>query len=81
MAVPTYIYAIFILIFAAMATWVLRRVKSNREKFISENKPAVAGQDHIQGSNQDDGRYDEPTPEDLEQMEKLLEDAAELQGI
>ena len=36
----------------------------------------MAGQDHIQGSNQDDGRYDEPNPEDLEQMEKLLEDAA-----
>mgnify|MGYP003331562867 FL=1 len=81
MAVPIYVYAIFILIFAAMTTWVVKRVKSNREKFISENKPAVAGQDIIQGSNQDDGRYDEPNPEDLEQMEKLLEDAAELQGI
>ena len=51
------------------------------ERNLFENKPAVAGQDHIQGSNQDDGRYDEPNPEDLEQMEKLLEDAVELQGI
>ena len=81
MAVPIYVYVIFILIFAGMATWVVRRVKTNREKLMSENKPAVAGEDVIKGSIKDDGRYDEPNVEDLEQMEKLLEEAAESQGI
>ena len=77
----TYIYILFILIFSAMATWVIRRVKSNREKFIEENGPAVAGNDSIKGSIENDGRYDEPNADDLEQMEKLLDDAAESQGL
>ncbi len=81
MGVPIYVYVIFILIFVGMAAWMVRRVKANREKLISENKPAVAGEDIIQGSNQDDGRYDEPNEGDLDQMEKLLEEAAESQGI
>jgi len=57
------------------------RVKSNRVRFIEENSPAIAGDDSIKGSIENDGRYDEPKEEDLEQMEKLLEDAAESQGI
>tara|TARA_B100000945_G_scaffold304518_1_gene290095 strand:- start:5009 stop:5209 length:201 start_codon:yes stop_codon:yes gene_type:complete len=64
-----------------MVIWMVKRVKSNREKFIDENKPAIAGHDVISGFNQDDGRYDEPSLDDLEQMEKLLEDEAESQGI
>jgi len=76
-----YIYAFFILAFIAMAIWMVRRVKSNREKLIEENAPAIAGDDTIKGSIEDDGRYDEPSEEDLDQMEKLLEDAAETQGI
>jgi hypothetical protein len=77
----TYIYIIFILVFSAMATWVIRRVKSNRVKFIEENSPTVAGSDSIKGSIENDGRYDEPSEDDLEQMEKLLDDAAESQGL
>ena len=76
-----YIYVLFILAFAGMAIWMIRRVKSNREKMIEENAPAVAGSDVITGSIENDGRYDEPSEDDLEQMEKLLEDAAESQGI
>lgn len=64
-----------------MATWMIRRVKYNREKFIEENAPAIAGNDSIRGSIENDGRYDEPDENDLEQMEKLLEDAAESQGL
>ena len=55
--------------------------QSNREKMIEENAPAVAGSDTITGSIENDGRYDEPSEDDLEQMEKILEDAAESQGI
>ena len=81
MGVPIYVYVIFTLIFAAMVFWMLKRVKSNREKLLDENKPAIAGDDMISGSNKDDGQYDEPSLDDLEQMEKLLEDEAESQGI
>ena len=76
-----FIYAFFILAFVGMAIWMMRRVKSNRERMIEENTPAVAGADTISGSIENDGRYDEPSEEDLEQMEKLLDDAAESQGI
>ena len=64
-----------------MVAWMYNRVKSNRVRFIEENSPAIAGDDSIKGSIENDGRYDEPKEEDLEQMEKLLEDAAESQGI
>ncbi len=76
-----YIYAFFILAFAGMAMWMIRRVKSNRERMIEENAPLVAGEDAIKGSIEDDGRYNEPSEEDLDQMGKLLEDAAESQGL
>lgn len=73
-----YIYLVLVLLLIAMAVWITLRVKSNRQKFIEENAPAIAGNDSIKGSIEDDGRYDEPTEEDLEQMEKLLEDTSEL---
>ena len=76
-----YIYILFTLVFLLMAAWMYNRVKSNREKYIEENSPAIAGSDSIKGSIENDGRYDEPTSDDLEQMEKLLEDAAESQGL
>ena len=59
----------------AMAIWIALRVKTNREKIIQENAPVVAGRDFIRGSVEDDGRFDEPTEDDLEQMEKILEEA------
>ncbi len=64
-----------------MVAWMYNRVKSNRARFIEENSPAIAGDDSIKGSIENDGRYDEPQEDDLEQMEKLLEDAAESQGL
>ncbi|RAH13594.1 MAG: hypothetical protein CMB56_007090 [Methanobacteriota archaeon] len=70
-----YIYIIFIFLLMAMAIWIALRVKTNREKIIQENAPAVAGRDFIRGSVEDDGRFDEPTEDDLEQMEKILEEA------
>jgi len=76
-----YIYVLFILVFMFMAAWMYNRVKLNRERFIEENNPAIAGEDSIKGSIENDGRYDDPKEEDLEQMEKILEDAAESQGI
>jgi len=76
-----FVYIFFTLLFFLMAAWMYNRVKSNREKYIEENSPAVAGNDSIKGSIENDGRYDEPNLDDLEQMEKLLEDAAESQGI
>ena len=76
-----YIYVLFILVFMFMAAWMYNRVKLNRERFIEENNPAIAGEDSIKGSIENDGRYDDPKEEDLEQMEKLLEDAAESQGL
>lgn len=69
-----YIYVFFIILLVGMAYWMINRVKTNREKFMEENAPAVAGSDSIKGSIENDGRYDEPTEEDLEQMEKLLDD-------
>ncbi|HJM45212.1 MAG TPA: hypothetical protein QF644_04610 [Candidatus Poseidoniaceae archaeon] len=81
MSVPLYIYVFFVLLFMLMVAWMYNRVKSNRVRFIEENSPAIAGDDSIKGSIENDGRYDEPKEEDLEQMEKLLEDAAESQGI
>ena len=76
-----FVYIFFTLLFILMAAWMYNRVKSNRERYLEENSPAVAGNDTIKGSIENDGRYDEPKSEDLEQMEKLLEDAAESQGI
>ena len=76
-----FVYIFFTLLFFLMAVWMYKRVKSNREKYIEENSPVVAGSDSIKGSIENDGRYDEPTSDDLEQMEKLLEDAAESQGL
>ena len=49
-----------------MAAWMYNRVKSNRERYLEENSPAVAGNDTIKGSIENDGRYDEPKSEDLE---------------
>ena len=69
-----YVYILFTVLFLLMAAWMYNRVKSNRQKYIEENSPAIAGSDSIKGSIENDGRYDEPTSEDLEQMEKLLEE-------
>ena len=76
-----FVYIFFTLLFFLMAGWMYKRVKSNREKYIEENSPVVAGNDSIKGSIENDGRYDEPNSDDLDQMEKLLEDAAEAQGL
>jgi len=81
MSVPLYVYVFFVLLLMLMVAWLYNRVKSNRERFMEENSPAIAGDDSIKGSIENDGRYDEPNKDDLEQMEKLLEDAAESQGI
>ena len=62
-----YIYVFFILLFMLMAAWMYNRVKSHREQYIEENSPAIAGDDSIKGSIENDGRYDEPKEDDLEQ--------------
>jgi len=79
--VPTYVYAIFGLLFLAMIAWVLNRAKQNRRQMLEDNKPPVAGSDSIAGVAHDKGQFDEPNDAALTEMADLLEEAAESQGL
>lgn len=80
-AVPTYVYAVFGIVFISMSWWIVNRARQNRESMMEENKPAIAGSDVVQGSANDSGQFDEPDDEALSEMADLLEEAAESQGL
>ena len=80
-AVPMYVYAVFGLLFIAMGGWIFNRARQNRIRMMEENMPAIAGSDVVAGVATDTGQFDEPDEDALDQMEELLDDAAESQGL
>ena len=57
--------------------WRLR----NRNLARIEEEPAIAGQDDLGGSALNPEQFDEPDQDALEEMQELLEQAAESQGL
>ncbi len=57
--------------------WRLR----NRNLARIEEEPAIAGQDDLGGSALNPEQFDEPDEDALEEMQELLEQAAESQGL
>ena len=47
----------------------------------SQGEPAIAGQDVIEGGAINPEQFDEPDDDALDEMQELLENAAESQGI
>ena len=47
----------------------------------SQDDPAIAGQDIIEGGAINPEQFDEPDDDALDQMQELLEQAAESQGL
>ncbi len=54
-----------------------------RQRNISnlENDPIIAGSDELSGSAIDPAQFDEPDDSALDEMQELLENAAESQGL
>ena len=46
-----------------------------------EEGPVIAGDDEIGGAAKDPEQFDEPDDDALDEMESLLKDAAESQGL
>ncbi|MEE2759397.1 MAG: hypothetical protein VYA86_05405 [Candidatus Thermoplasmatota archaeon] len=57
--------------------WRLR----NRNIARNQDEPAIAGQDQLGGSAVNPEQFDEPDDDALDQMQDLLEKAAESQGL
>lgn len=57
--------------------WRLR----NRNLARIQDEPAIAGQDELSGGAVDPSQFDEPDDDALDQMQDLLEQAAESQGL
>ena len=57
--------------------WRLR----NRNLARIQDEPAIAGQDELSGTAIDPSQFDEPDEDALDEMQDLLEQAAESQGL
>lgn len=68
-----------LLIMVGLMWFILRRVQKNRAA-LTEEAP-VAGADEIGGQAKHPEQFDEPDDDALDEMQDLLESAAESQGI
>ena len=60
-----------------MYIWRLR----NRNLARIQDEPAIAGQDELSGTAINPSQFDEPDEDALDEMQDLLEQAAESQGL
>ena len=59
--------------------YIWRMRQSNIEN--SQDEPVIAGQDEIAGAAKNPEQFDDPDDDALDEMQDLLEKAAESQGI
>tara|TARA_B100001559_G_C16337232_1_gene546315 strand:- start:66 stop:320 length:255 start_codon:yes stop_codon:yes gene_type:complete len=57
--------------------WRLR----NKNLALIQDEPAIAGQDELSGTAINPSQFDEPDDDALDEMQDLLEQAAESQGL
>ena len=60
-----------------MYIWRLR----NKNLALIQDEPAIAGQDELSGTAINPSQFDEPDDDALDEMQDLLEQAAESQGL
>ena len=61
--------------------FIKQRAQRNRAAFSDANKPAVAGEDELEGAAKDPGQFEEPDDDALDEMQDILRTAAEAQGL
>ena len=74
-------YAIIVLVVVTLGlvNFVFNLRKKNMAQL--EEKPVIAGDDEIAGGALDPEQFEEPDDDTLDEMESLLKDAAEAQGL
>ena len=55
--------------------------RQRKKNMAVQEEPAIAGADILGGSAKNPEQFDEPDEDALDEMQKLLEDAAESQGL
>jgi len=55
--------------------------RQRQKNMAVQEEPAIAGADILGGSAKNPEQFDEPDEDALDEMQKLLEDAAESQGL
>ncbi len=62
--------------------YVINQMRQRNLRIAAEqNAPKIAGEDELEGQALDPGQFSEPDDDALDEMEQLLKDAAESQGL
>ncbi len=55
--------------------------RQRQKNMVNQEQPAIAGDDVLGGAAKNPEQFNEPDDDALDEMQKLLEDAAESQGL
>ena len=58
--------------FLAMAWYLVKRMKTNREAMLESNAPKIAGEDQMSGGARNPQQFEEPDEAALDMMSELL---------